>query len=58
MTTAPTRGSATVYERSVRERSRSVKRTCVPGLQPASWASVRLAEWRLQAASTHASESG
>jgi hypothetical protein len=35
MTTAPTRGSATVSERSVRERSRPVKRTCVPGLQSA-----------------------
>jgi hypothetical protein len=58
MTRAPMRGSATVSERSVRERSRPVKRTCVPGLQPASRASGRLAEWRLQAARTDASEPG
>jgi hypothetical protein len=56
MTTAPTRGSATVSERSVRQRSRSV--TSAPGLQPASWTSGRLAERRLQAALTDASNPG
>jgi hypothetical protein len=56
MTTAPARGPETVSERSVRQRSRSV--TCAAGLQPASWASGRLAGRPHQAARTDASNPG